>query len=283
MNQQPIAVFDSGVGGLTVARELIATLPGEDLIYLGDTARVPYGPRELEEVRGFVLEIVEFLGRENVKLIVIACNAGTAAGLGQAQGQAAVPVVGVVEPGARAAAKATRTGHVGVIASELTVDSGSYQRALRNLSPGLTVHCVACPPFVDFVERGEIDGERVADAVRWYLEPLKRKGVDSLILGCTHYPLLREVIGEVMGPGVELISSAEETAAEARSILARERLINREGGERRFLCTGDTESFLTLGRRFLGVPIHSVERVSVAEQVMAERCSVEPVSPMEAE
>lgn len=267
MNELPIGVFDSGAGGLTVAAEIVRQLPDEPLIYFGDTERCPYGPRPLEQVRGFVLQIAEFLVRQQVKLIVIACNTGTAAGLTTAQKTLEVPIIGVIEPGARGAIEATRNRHVGVIGTVGTVDSGAYVAALRALDAGVTVTQKACPEFVDFVERGEVDGPRLLDLAADYLAPLRDAGVDTLILGCTHYPLLAPVVSEVMGPDVELISSAEETAREVRDILTRRDHLRPAGATaavRRFLATGDTRRFLDLGGRIFGEGMHEVEKVSLA-------------------
>lgn len=283
MTSAPIGIFDSGLGGLTVAREIQAVLPGESLLYLGDTARCPYGPRDPAEVRRFVLEIGAWLERHDVKLIVIACNTATAAALELAQRVFSVPVIGVVEPGARAAVMATRNRHVGVIGTVGTVESGAYSRAVRALDAGVTVFSAATPRFVDIVEEGlrrdvgPMEG-LLADAsevfirpsfyelARDYLDPLKRSRVDTLVLGCTHFPLLSAAIQQVMGAGVTLISSAEETAREVAETLARRGdAASGGGGEARFATTGDTSEFSRLGSRVFGAPLGMVEHVALDE------------------
>ena len=283
MDRRPIGIFDSGLGGLTVAGEIAKALPAEDLLYFGDTARCPYGPRDLQEVRGFVLQIGRWLAARDVKLIVIACNTATAAGLALAQRVFQVPVIGVVEPGARAAVKATVNRRVGVIATEGTVQSAAYSRAVRALDAGATVFSVATPKFVDVVEQGLRMGpgqveEVVADSsevyirpsfyemARDYLAPLKRAGIDTLVLGCTHFPLLRTAIGQAIGPRVRLISSAEETAAEVASTLAtREHLRASGDGALTIATTGDPDEFALLGSRVLGRAVHSVEGVRLLD------------------
>lgn len=283
MDSRPIGIFDSGLGGLTVAGEIMSALPAENIVYLGDTARCPYGPRDLREVRAFVLQIGEWLARRDVKLIVVACNTGTAAGLSLAQRTFDVPVIGVVEPGARAAVKATVNRKVGVIGTIGTVDSGAYSRAVRALDAGVTVFSVATPKFVDVVEQGLRMGpgtleEWVAESAdvfirpsfyemaRDYLDPLKRAGIDTLVLGCTHFPLLRAAIGQVTGSGVRLISSAEETAAEvAGTLAARGQLRGPGEGTAAFATTGEAPEFARLGARVLRRPISSVEEVSVGD------------------
>lgn len=266
MDNRPIGIFDSGVGGLTVAREIIDLLPDENIIYFGDSARCPYGPRDLGEVKGFVFEIVGFLQKAGVKLIVIACNTGTAAGLVEAQAQFDLPIIGVIEPGAHAAVRATRNRKVGVIGTTGTISSGSYERMIKALDAGIDVYSKACPPFVQFIENGEITGVEVREVVAEYLQPLKEAGVDALILGCTHYPLLTNIIAEAMGEGVEVISSAKETAEEVKAILLRKEQLRTETGApvRRFLTTGDVDHFVKLGKRFLGQEISRAEYVSLS-------------------
>lgn len=263
MDNRPIGIFDSGVGGLTVVREIIDLLPSENIIYFGDTKRCPYGPRELEEVKGFVFEIVEFLQKEGVKLAVIACNTGTAAGLVEAQARFDLPIIGVIEPGAHAAVRATGCRKVGVIGTVGTVASNSYERMIKTLDAGIEVHSQACPPFVEFVENGEVSGTEVRKVMAEYLQPLKEADVDVLILGCTHYPLLADIIAETMGEEVEVISSAKETAEEVKAILRRKGSFREEPAApvRRFLTTGDVDHFLSLGKRFLGQEISSAEHV----------------------
>lgn len=268
----PIGIFDSGVGGLTVVNELIKQLPMENIVYLGDTARVPYGPRPLSEVRTFVFEIIRFLISRQVKLVVIACNTATAAGLEDAQAYFDVPIVGVIEPGARGAVMATRNRRIGVIGTSGTIDSGAYTKAIHALDAGVTVYSATCPKFVEIVEKGMISDAnflrpKTYNLAKTYLTPLLRAGIDSLILGCTHYPLLKELLGKVAGGDVRLISSAEETASEVRSILERRGQL-RVGPELpiyRFAATVDPNQFAVLGTRFLGRKITEVESIDLKE------------------
>jgi len=209
----PIGVFDSGIGGLTVVHELIRQLPHESIVYFGDTARVPYGPKSPDTVRRYSREIAAYLTEQGVKAIVVACNTATAHALGTLRGELALPVVGVVEPGARAAVAATRTGRIGVIGTVGTIKSGAYERAICALSPTAQVVARACPLFVPLVEEGWVDHEATRLVAETYLEPLVKANVDTLVLGCTHYPLLKPLLRQVMGPDIRLIDSAEETAA----------------------------------------------------------------------
>jgi glutamate racemase len=283
MQNLPIGIFDSGLGGLTVAGEIMRALPGESVIYLGDTARCPYGPRDPAEVRSFVLQIGRWLVGHDVKLIVIACNTASAAGLALAQRTFDVPVIGVVEPGARAAVKATVNRRVGVIGTVGTVESGAYSAAVRALDAGVTVFSVATPRFVDVVEQGLRLGPGTLEdwlaqmtdvfirpsfyeMARDYLDPLKRNGIDTLVLGCTHFPLLAPAIQQVVGPRVRLISSAEETAREVADTLAARGQLAADGAPRfeRFATTGDAAEFASLGARVLGRPIAEVEHVPLA-------------------
>ncbi|MBW6468928.1 MAG: glutamate racemase [Coriobacteriia bacterium] len=285
METLPIGIFDSGLGGLTVAREIARTLPDEHIVYLGDTARCPYGPRDLAEVRRFVLEIGTWLEQVPVKLMVIACNTATAAGLALAQETFDVPVIGVVEPGARAAVRATVNRSVGVIGTVGTIESGAYSRAVRALDAGVTVFSVATPKFVDVVEAGLRMGpgtfeEWAAESsevfirpafhemARGYLDPLKRSGIDTLVLGCTHFPLMQAAIQQVVGSRVRLISSAEETAREvAETLQSRGHLADpgTTGSPNRFFTTGDPAEFARLGSRVLRERISGVEQVSLDE------------------
>jgi glutamate racemase len=265
MNEAPIGIFDSGVGGLTVVRAIMRRLPQESIVYFGDNARGPYGPRTIQEVRNFALEISSFLENLGVKLIVIACNSATSAGLLEVQRHCRVPVLGVVEPGARGAVQATRNRRIGVIGTVVTIRSRAYLRAIRALDAGATVISRACPTLVDFVERGEVEGSRVEAEVARYLGPLRRRGVDTLVLGCTHYPLLKGVIGRFMGPGVKLISSDEEVAREVEENLRRRGYLRESSGppSYRFMCSGDVDQAVGLGRIFLGPEVEAVERVEL--------------------
>ena len=279
----PIGVFDSGFGGLTVAREIAKALPQESLIYVGDSARCPYGPRDLSEVDGFVQQIGAWLVAQGVKMIVIACNTATAAGLAHAQRTFPVPVIGVVEPGARAAVHATRNRRVGVIATKGTIDSGAYAKAIRHIDAGITVFSTATPRFVEIAERGIRMAEgpvedyttlaskvyirpAFQEIAKEYLEPLRRCEIDTLVLGCTHYPLLKALIGAVVGRDVTLISSAKEAARDVREILARKRALAPDGCEpfRRFYTTGnDIDEFRSFGGRVFRQPLESVEHLDL--------------------
>lgn len=279
----PIGVFDSGFGGLTVAREIAKALPQESLIYVGDSARCPYGPRDLGEVDGFVQQIGAWLVAQGVKMIVIACNTATAAGLAHAQRTFPVPVIGVVEPGARAAVHATRNRRVGVIATKGTTDSGAYAKAIRHIDAGITVFSTATPRFVEIAERGIRMAEgpvedytslaskvyirpAFQEIAKEYLEPLRRCEIDTLVLGCTHYPLLKALIGAVVGRDVTLISSAKEAARDVREILDRKRALAPEGTVpvRRFYTTGnDIDEFRSFGGRVFRQPLESVEHLDL--------------------
>jgi glutamate racemase len=271
MDPRPVGVFDSGVGGLTVLHECLVTLPHEDFVYLGDHARLPYGPRPLDEVREFSREIGAFLERQDVKLIVVACNAATSAALPQLQEELSVPVIGVITPEAHAAVQTTRNRRVGLLATQLTVDAGRYARLVRDLDAGVELHAIACPRLVPLIEGEDPYGPETEAAVREYAAPLKDAAVDTVILGCTHYPLIRPILQRVFGREVTLVFSAEETAREAAETLARKGIENdgaREG-RYRFLTTGDPEAFREMGRRFLQLPIGEVEHVELAELSVA--------------
>jgi len=258
-DERPIGVFDSGLGGLTVARALLDLLP-DDVVYFGDTGRFPYGPRPADEVLKYALDIADMLVDRGVKMVVVACNSASAAALDHLQERLAVPVVGVIEPGIRAAIKATTNQRVGVIGTVGTISSGAYQRAAAALAPDLALTCAACPGFVEFVESGDVDSDQVHVLAERLLAPLKKAGVDTLVLGCTHYPLLARTIGDVMGPDVVLVSSADETAFEVRRVLG-DRPRRSPTGERvvNFVTSGDVSTFARLGARFLGPEVEQVE------------------------
>lgn len=254
MSNAPIGIFDSGVGGLTVGRAILDQLPNESTIYIGDTARGPYGPRPLAEVREFALETLDFLVEQGVKALVIACNTASAAMLRDARERYKVPVIEVIQPAVRRAVAATRTGHIGVIGTRATIDSKAYLDAFA-AAPQLQVTSIACPLFVEFVERGETSGAEITKIARDYLAPVMEAKVDTLVLGCTHYPLLTGVISYVMGEGVTLVSSAEETAKDLyRTLVENNLLRDARGGSptHKFLATGDAKAFESLARRFLG-------------------------------
>ena len=261
-----MGVFDSGVGGLTVLHECLVTMPHEDFVYLGDHARLPYGPRPLEEIRRFALEIGAYLESQGVKLVLVACNAATSAGLSRLQTELAVPVVGVITPEAYAAVKATRNRRIGLLATQATVDAGRYAELVRALDAGVELIPVVCPRLVPLIESDDPFGEETLEAVRGYAAPLKEAAVDTVVLGCTHYPLVRPIFQRVFGRGVTLVFSAEETAREVAETLQRKGIENaadREGSYR-FLTTGDPAQFREMGARFLQLPIGEVEVVALA-------------------
>ena len=266
MDARPIGVFDSGVGGLTVLHECLVTMPNEDFLYLGDHARLPYGPRPLDELRRFAAEIGAYLEAQGVKLIVAACNAATSAALPDLQEQLSVPVVGVITPEAHAAVQATRNRRIGLLATQATVESGRYAELVRTLDAGARLHAVACPRLVPLIEDSGRH-EDILEAVREYAAPLKEAKVDTVILGCTHYPLIRPVLQRVFGRDVTLVFSADETAREVAETLERKGIEN--GRERdgiyRFLTTGDPALFRSLGERFLQLPLGEVEHVELAD------------------
>jgi glutamate racemase len=261
VSNSPIGIFDSGVGGLTVARAIIDQLPNESTIYIGDTARGPYGPRKIAEVREFSLEIIEFLVKRGCKAIVIACNTASSAMLRDARERFQVPIIEVIQPAARRAVAATRSGKVGVIGTNATIDSGSYLDAFA-AAPQLQITSKACPRFVEYVERGETTGAEITAIAREYLAPMIDAKVDTLVLGCTHYPLLTGVISYVMGEGVTLVSSAEETAKDLYRVLVEKNLLRENSNSapsHEFLATGDSHQFEVLARRFLGPEVTKVQ------------------------
>ncbi|OUZ08890.1 glutamate racemase [Aeromicrobium sp. PE09-221] len=262
MADAPIGIFDSGFGGLTVARAVLDQLPHEPIVYLGDTARQPYGPKPIAEVREYALDCLDHLVREGVKALVIACNSASAAVLHDARERYDVPVVEVIVPATRRAVNATRNGRIGVVCTEATATSRAYDDAFA-ANPAIEVITQPCPRFVDFVEAGVTSGPELMSVAESYLRPVKETGVDTLVLGCTHYPLLTGVLSYVMGDGVTLVSSAEETAKDVFRLLVREGLERDRSlaaPQHRFLTTGQPEEFARLGRRFLGPEIDSVDQ-----------------------
>jgi glutamate racemase len=254
MSDRPIGMFDSGFGGLTVARAVIDLLPNEHLVYIGDTGRYPYGNKPADEVREYARELAWSLINDfDAKLIVVACNTAASVALEQLASELPVPVVGVIEPGARALVRVTHNNKVGVIGTVGTISSGAYVQAVRQTKANVVLTSAACPGFVEFVERDQTTGDEVTVLAERLLAPVRNAGVDSLLLGCTHYPYLSRVIGEVMGPEVVLVSSADETAFAVRDILL-EHSIQRDElqGDHRFLSSGDIAWFAQLGRRLLG-------------------------------
>jgi glutamate racemase len=256
-----IGIFDSGVGGLTVARSILDQLPNESTIYIGDTARGPYGPRPLAQVREFALESLDFLVGQGVKAIVIACNTASAAMLRDARERYSIPVIEVIQPAARRAVAATRSGHVGVIGTNATIDSAAYLDAFA-AAPQLSITSIACPLFVEYVERGETSGPQITQIARAYFAPFIEAKIDTLVLGCTHYPLLTGIISYVMGGDVTLVSSAEETAKDLYRTLVENDLLRAAQSTpptHTFLATGDAKAFENLARRFLGPEVTRVE------------------------
>ncbi len=261
MDDRPIGLFDSGFGGLTVARAVIDLLPAEHLVYIGDTGRYPYGPRPLEQVRRFAAQITAKLVAEHrVKMIVVACNTAAAAGVEPVAG---VPVISVIEPGVRAALRASESGRVGVIGTVGTISSGAYQGSFACADPvgRVQLTCAACPGFVEFVERGETDSDQVYVLAERLLAPVVEAKVDTLLLGCTHYPFLARTISDVVGRDVVLVSSADETAFELRALLAESGLARGTpgAGHHTWISSGDVSTFRRLGRRLLGPEIGVVE------------------------
>ena len=260
--ERPIGVFDSGIGGLTVLKALIDALPNEDFIYLGDTARLPYGTKSNEVIVRYSKENTEFLLAKGIKMLVVACNTSSAVALDAIASQTMVPVVGVIEPGARAAAKASRQGKIGVIGTEATIASGAYTRAIQRLSPRAEIYTRACPLLVPLAEEGWVDNEIAERTVAIYLESLKQSGIDTLLLGCTHYPLLRDVFARILGAGVKIVDSATATALEVRDRLRTLRLLKRTGrGSQSFFVTETPDRFVRVGRRFLGPQVESAVRI----------------------
>ena len=266
MADAPIGIFDSGFGGLTVARAVLDQLPHEPVLYLGDTARQPYGPKPIGEVREYALECLDHLVDEGVKALVIACNSASAAVLRDARQRYPVPVVEVIHPATRRAVAASRTGRIGVICTRATADSMAYDDAFT-AAPHVVLHTQACPRFVEFVEAGVTGGPELLQVAHGYLDPLTSQGIDTLILGCTHYPLLTGVLSFVLGDQVTLVSSAEETAKDVYRLLV-EHGLERDAAlpapDHRFLTTGQPEEFATIGRRFLGPELDSVHQFSQA-------------------
>lgn len=267
-----IAVFDSGIGGLTVFKEIARRLPRENLLYLGDTARLPYGTKSPENVRGCSIEIGDFFADRGVKLMVVACNTMSAIALDELRARYDVPVVGVITPGARAAVAATSRGRIGVIGTEATIASGAYEREIRSLSPHAEIFARACPLFVPLAEEGWLDNEVARRAVGIYLGSLRKSGIDALILGCTHYPLLKPAIADFVGKGVRIVDSAEETAGEVRRLLQERALLRTRGrGTASFFVTDGVQRFLQVGERFYGSSVASAVRVVLRGNSRAER------------
>jgi len=261
----PIGVFDSGIGGLTVAKELIKSLPGEDIIYLGDTARVPYGIKSGRTVIAYSHSNTEFLMSKGIKLLVVACNTASSVSLPSLNSQFDIPVIGVIEPGARKAVSLTKTGKIGVIGTPSTINSSAYKKAIGKINPAIEVFSKACPLFVPLADEGWTEGEIIERIAEQYLIPIKETGIDVLVLGCTHYPLLKPTIQKIMGDQITLVDSAEETASQIKDLLNEENLLNENTSEskREFYLTDVSDTFLSVAGRFLGEKIDKIEMVDI--------------------
>jgi glutamate racemase len=260
--ESAIGVFDSGIGGLTVLQKIIEALPKENTVYLGDTARAPYGTKSVETVLRYSFENTEFLVQKGVKAVVVACNTSTAIALLRLRDSLSIPVIGVIEPGVRRAIKSTKNNKVGVIGTEATIQSGAYTRALKEADARVEVYSRACPLFVPLVEEGWTDNDVVEMTVKAYLSSLKQSGIDTLILGCTHYPLLKKVIRKFMGSNVRLVDSAEEMAKEVKSALKKGGLSRKKSKAiHSFFVTDAPDRFIKVGRRFLGEKVESAVRI----------------------
>ncbi len=265
MDRRPIGVFDSGVGGLTVLREIMKIVPNENILYFGDTARVPYGPRDLEEVKKFVFKIVSFLYEKQVKLIVIACNTSTAAALSDLKVKFDIPVIGVIEPGARASVRVTKNKKVGVIATKGTVESKAYDNEIAKIDPSIRMYSQPAPLLVDYIENGILKGKKLKETIRNYLLPLLAENIDALILGCTHFPLVEGQIADCCGSRVDVISSAVETAKDVEEVLTGEKIAvgTNPKPERTFYETGGNSKFFEVGKMFLGEEIKEVVKINL--------------------
>ena len=261
----PIGVFDSGIGGLTVAKELIRALPSEDIIYLGDTARVPYGTKSGRTVVIYSHRNTEFLVSKGIKLLVVACNTASSVSIPSLREEFDIPVIGVIEPGARKAVSVCSTGKIGVIGTPSTINSSAYKKAIHSLNPDLDVYAKACPLFVPLADEGWVEGDLVEQIVEQYLAEIKQSGIDTLVLGCTHYPLLKNTIQKVMGSNITLVDSAEETASEIKEVLTNEHLLNDSSSEsnREFYLTDVSDTFISVAGRFLGEKIDKLEMVDI--------------------
>lgn len=261
MKSQPIGIIDSGVGGLTVAKEVLRQLPNESIVYLGDTARCPYGPREKEEVLAFTWQLTNFLLQFDIKMLIIACNTATAAALDDIRSKLSIPVIGVINPGTRAAIKTTKRNSIGVIGTEMTIKSKAYENAIRSKRHRINVYGLACPKFVPLVESGVWTGPIAKEIIKESLSPLKEKNIDTLILGCTHYPLLEPLINSYFANRVKIISSGEETAREASAILEHMNMLNHSDDEPNhlFFTTGSKTIFQDIAKQWLGLEDIHVE------------------------
>ena len=261
----PIGIFDSGIGGLTVFKAVRKQVPQESLVYFGDTAHVPYGTKSKDTITKFSIDNVQFLSGFDVKMVIVACNTASSLSLDALKQRFSIPIIGVIEPGAQEAIRKTRNGRIGVIGTKSTIGSNAYETVLKRLDPSVKVYSGACPLFVPFVEEGWLDGDVVSKVAHTYLDGFKTFKIDTLILGCTHYPLLHRVIQKTLGPKVRLINSAEETAKEAKRLLAKLKmsgLSKNRSQDLRFFVSDEPEQFRTLGERFLGTAIPCVAKVA---------------------
>lgn len=265
MKSRPIGIFDSGVGGLTVVKALIDRLPGESFVYYGDTANVPYGTKSREELFKYARDIISFLISREVKTIVVACGTHSSVTLPEMEKTCPVPILGVVKPGARAAVQTTRNGKIGVIATQATVNSGSYTMNINAIVPGYEIYSAVCARFVPLVEAGMLGGEETTQAVKEYIKPLLQEGIDTLIMGCTHYPFLAPIISEYTGEAIALVDPATETVAELAEILFHKNLLNdsQASGKGEFYVSGNPESFYKVGSMLLGEVIEKVDRINL--------------------
>jgi glutamate racemase len=265
LSTRPIGIFDSGVGGLTVVKSLLSRLPGESFVYYGDTAHVPYGSKSREELFKYAQDIIDFLLSQQVKTIVVACGTHSSVTLPEIEKTCPVPILGVVKPGARAAVQATRNGKIGVIATQATVNSHSYTNNIKALAPNVEIFSAACARFVPLVEAGLLSGPETHQAIQEYVDPLIQEGIDTLVLGCTHYPFLAPVISEVTGDKITLVDPALETVEELTGLLAQRNLLHDHAGSgsREFYVSGNDESFYIVGRMLLGDVIHKVKRIEL--------------------
>lgn len=265
LHKRPIGVFDSGIGGLTVARALFELLPNENIIYLGDSARLPYGSKSKETVILYSIECLKFLLSKKVKMVVVACNTASSVAVPFLQKITKIPVIGVLVPGSEAAVRATKNNNIGVIGTRGTINSGSYGKCIRRLNKNIKVHSESCSLFVQLAEDGWTDN-KIAELTAWeYLRGFKNKGIDTMILGCTHYPILKKTIGKVMGSKIKLIDSGEETAKEVKFILAKRNFLNtkKKKGEHKFFVTDFPNNFHQIAERFLGKKINNVKLVKL--------------------
>lgn len=276
----PVGIFDSGLGGLTVLKEIMAQLPEESTVYFGDTARVPYGPKSPETIIRFTAENIRLLLARGVKAIVIACNTASSVSLPMMRSQFKIPIMGVIEPGAQAAVKLTHNGRVGVIGTEATIASHSYENFIKNINAGIKVFSQACPLFVPLVEEGWLEKDVTYAVAQEYLTPLKEQEIDVLVLGCTHYPLLIPAIRKVMGEEVIIVDSAGATALQLKRMLQEYQLLNAYSDRiyHKFLVSDQPEKFLKIGKMFLGSEIGMVERVDIEEyaQISGRKCEILP-------